>query len=464
MPQLRRVPALLAALILLHFVACGKSPVEDLQEARQLTLAGEPDQAVALYQKILEKHPDEAEAHRRLAEIYIEQGKIEKARPHVTQAQALAPEDPDTHYVNGRFLLTQRLWLQAEQALEAASKEKLFDPDVQFYLAAALAQLDERDKAIDALQKVLSMKPDYPGVHKVLGDLYFAKKDYDNAMEAYEQAVAKTPDDAEMLEHLALAYHYRNFNDSALKTANRVLKLDPNSAGAYNILGAVAFANRQIEEAQKNFEKAISLDPSLTAPHVNLGAIYNVQGKIDKSLAEYEKALALDPGNVQVQKNLGDLYFTKGELSKALEHYRAYHNQRPDDALVSYIAAKLIALSPDADPQEGHDMLNKFERATGLDVAMNEARYAITTGREKPTGARLNQIARTYDYLPDLLAVRAMLYERQKDLEKAGETLRIALLMNLNREVRKAFEKRLKIYESGKIPPSPFEKANPPPS
>ncbi len=455
---------LLVAFIALAIAACGKSPNEDLNEARQLLAVGEPQQAAEAYKKIVQDHPQEAEAHRRLAEIYINQGMIDEAREHVTEAIALAPEDSDTHYVNGRYLLTQKLWLQAGEALEIASRENLFDPNVQFYLAAALAQLGEKEKAISALLKVQSMKPDYPGVNAGIGDLYFSTEAYDKAMQSYEQAIVETPNDTRIIENLALAYHYEKFDDSAEKTAKRVLELNPESAGAYNILGTVAFARREIDDAEKYFKKAIGFDPKLPAPHVNLGAIYNVQGKIDESLAEYKKALELEPENVQVQKNLGDLYFTKGEISLALEHYRTYHQQRPKDPFVAYVTAKLIVLTPDEDPQEGHEMLNKFERATGLDVAMNEVRFAMTTGRAEVTGKRLDKLGRTYNYLPDLLMVRAILYEQIKDLKRAEETIEIALLMTLNREVREMFEKRVAIYKSGKVPPSPFQKIQPPPS
>ncbi|MDP3936542.1 MAG: tetratricopeptide repeat protein, partial [Deltaproteobacteria bacterium] len=341
MHQVSFARILILALIVFGIAACGKSSNEDLHEARQLLAVGETEQALEAYKKILVDDPHQAEAHRRVAEIYIDQDKIEEAREHVTEAVALAPEDPDTFYVHGRFLLAQKLWLQAGETLEIAARENLFDPDVQFYFAAALAKLGEQEKAIYALLKVQGMKPDYPGVNAGIGDLYFYTGAYDKAMQSYEQAIVETPDDARIIENLALAYHYQKFNDSAEKMAKRALELNPESAGAYNILGAVAFAHRDIDEAEKHFKKAILLDPKLTAPHVNLGAIFNAKGKIDESLAEYQKALELEPGNIPVQKNLGDLYFTKGEISLALEHYRTYHQQRPKDPFVAYVSAKL---------------------------------------------------------------------------------------------------------------------------
>jgi tetratricopeptide (TPR) repeat protein len=431
---------------------CGEPPGKALQKARHLKLMGKIPQAIETYQKILEAHPEEVEALVGLAELYLDTGEFELARPHVEKASLLGPEEAGPHYVKGRLLLTEKLWLQAEQSLEQASRIDLFDPDILFYLGVSLEHLNELDKAILPFKKLLNRKPDYPLVRQRLGDLYLSKEDYDRAMQEYEQAVEESPEDPGILERLAVCYQALRFNNLAERAARRVLEMDPDSAGAFNILGAVALANRDIKSAQEHFEKSIALEPDLVAPHVNLGAIFNLKGDIEKSLAEYNKALELDPRGIQVRKNLGDLYVTKEEIPQALEHYRAYHEGRPDDPYVLYLVAKLISLREEEDPEEGHRFLDKFERATGLDVAMNEIRFALTTGRAEPEGTKLDVLRRKYGYLPDLLAVRAFLYEREKNLERARETIEIALLMTLQPRIREGFRKRLDTYP--KEPPA----------
>ncbi|MFQ5457785.1 MAG: tetratricopeptide repeat protein [Myxococcota bacterium] len=438
--------------------ACKReTTAEDLQEARRLLVTGETEGAIAIYKKVIDTHPESGEAHARLAEIYLNQGEMDLAKPHVDRAVEIAPQDPATNYVRGRYLLNQRLWVQAGQSLELAADENIFNADYQFWLGVALARMGKRDKAILVFQKVLNMKPEYPGAHRQLGHLYFTKSQFDRSMQEYEDALEDSPDDPEVLKQLALSYHYEQFNDSALKTANHLLEIVPDSAEGYNILGAVAFANQDVDTAQKHFEKAISLDPNLLAAHINLGAIFNSRGEIGKSLAEYETAIRIDPDNIAVQKNLGDLYSSKGEISKALEHYRAYHAARPKDPFVAYLGAKMIAMSPEADPQEGHDMLDKLERATGLDVAMNEIRFAIATKRTEPKGDRLDALSATLPYLLDALAVRIVLYERMGDLKSAEEVATAALLMNIDTSKKEAFKQRLAYYKRGETPPSPFK-------
>jgi tetratricopeptide (TPR) repeat protein len=445
--------AWITALLLLSLAACGESPGKALQKARRLKLAGKTPQAIEAYQQILERHPEQAEALVALAELYLDTGEFERAKPLIDKALLAAPKEAGPHYVKGRYLLTQKLWLPAEQSLEMASRTDLFNPDILFYLGVSLEHLNELDKAVLIYKKLLNQKPDYPLVHSRLGDLYLAKNDYDRAMQEYEQAVEESPKDPRILEQLSVCYHYLNFQELAEKAATRALTMDPKAAGAYNVLGAVALANGDTKTAQERFEKAIALEPKLVAPHVNLGAIFNLKGEIDRSLEEYNKALELDPENAEVQKNLGDLYITQGNPAEALKHYRAFLELRPDDPYVSYLAAKLISLLPEEDPAEGHRLLDKFERVTGLDVAMNEARFAMTTGRSEPKGDRLDALRAKYAYLPDLLAVRALLYERQKNLERARETVEIALLMTLEPRLKEGFQRRLEAYRAGKIPP-----------
>ena len=199
----RYIGVILALLCGSLFGACKESTLADLQEARRLLVIGETDDSMALYEKVLEAHPNEVEAHVKLAGIHLNRGDIDLAKPHIDSAVELAPNDAGTNYVRGRYLLTQRLWVQAGQSLEIASREDIFNPDVQFWLGVALAQLGKDEKAIPVFQRVLNMKPDYPGVHRQLGSLFFSKGDYDRSMQEYEEAIAEAPEDIESLKQLA---------------------------------------------------------------------------------------------------------------------------------------------------------------------------------------------------------------------------------------------------------------------
>ena len=449
----QRWVTLLGALVVM--MGCPDNPSRDLEQARQYKRVQNPVLAMDTYRKVLDRHPKNIDALVGLAELYLDTDQPEAASPLIDRALTLAPQDAGAHRAKGRYLLTHKLWLQAEQHLEQASRADLFDPDAYFYLGVALEKMGEIDKAISVFQKVLTLKPDYPRVHYSLGNGYFLKKSYERAVQEYEQAMDETPKNAELLERLALAYYYLQFNDSAERTAKRTLELNPKSSGAHNILGSVAFANRDLEGAQAHFMKAIALDPKAVAPHANLGAIYNAKGEQDKALVEYQTVLKIEPSNVEVRKNLGDLYLSQSKIPEALSQYRVYVQVKPDDAYMAYLTAKLISRTINNDPDEGLYFLDSFSRRSGLEIIVNEVRFAMTTGRNKPTGEKLDEMRKAYPYLPDVFAVRALLYERKKDLENARETIEIALLMTLSEEMKDAFQKRLESYKKGVVPPPP---------
>ncbi len=443
------------AALAIFLAGCGDSALEGLDRAHRLARAGKRDLAIQAYQEVLRNHPRNVQALVGLADLFIETGKADQARPLVDQAIALAPQEAGPRYVKGRYLLTKRLWLQAEESLEHATRIDLFDPDAHFYLGLSLEKLGEKEKAVAIFQKVLNLKPDYPGVHARLGYLYFALGATDRSAQELEQATEEQPKNVALVEQLALVYYTLHFNESAERAARRALELNPKSSGAYNILGSAAFARRDVEKARGFFEKAIEIEPGLVAAHANLGAIYNIQGMNDRALAEYQKVIELDPRNVPVRKNLGDFYVTQKRFAEGVAQYREYLKIKHDDAYVAYIAAKIIALTPEGDPEEGIRDMDAFDRATGLDIVKNEIRFAMTTKREEPSGAKLNAMVKDFPYLPDVFAVRAILFERMKNLEDAEETLQMVLLMSLDSDKRAGFQSRLDAYKKGKIPPLP---------
>ncbi len=446
--------AVLAALIFC-LAGCGESALEGLSKAERYERLGKRDLATQAYQEVLRHDPRNVKALVGLAGLYLDTGKAERARPLIDQAIALAPQEAGPHYVRGRYFLTQRLWLQAQEALDLATRADLFDADAQYYLGIALEKLGEKDKAIAVFQKALNLKPDYPGVHARLGYLYFSQEAYDRAAQEFEQAVDEAPKDGALIEQLSLVYYSLHFNESAERSARRALEINPKSSGAYNILGSAAFARRDIAQAHEYFAKAIEIEPGLVAAHANLGAIHNLEGNNDKADAEYRKVLELDPKNVPVRKNLGDLLITQKKFPEGIAQYREYLKSRPEDSYVNYLTAKLIALTPGGDPEEGLRYMDTFDRATGLDIVKNEIRFAMTTRREEPTGIKLDAMIKDVPYLPDVFAVRAILFERKKNLPDAEETLQMVLLMSLDTDKRAAFQSRLDAYKKGETPPLP---------
>ncbi len=135
--------------------------------------------------------------------------------------------------------------------------------DFDYYLNQGSLSLTEGnpDKAIIQLKEAVTLNPDSPKAHNLLGIAYFQKKDYRLATKEYEKAI----------------------------------KLNPSYAQAYNNLGSACFMLEEIPRAEEMLRKAISLSPGLVSSHYGLGALLATQGRIEESSHYFSKGIELDP-------------------------------------------------------------------------------------------------------------------------------------------------------------------------
>src|SRR6266496_3080762 len=69
------------------------SPADLVQRAQELSHEGKQDEALALYDQVLDKNPDSYEAHLGAGVALDLQGEYAKAREHLSKAVEVAPPD-----------------------------------------------------------------------------------------------------------------------------------------------------------------------------------------------------------------------------------------------------------------------------------------------------------------------------------------------------------------------------------
>ena len=76
------------------------------------------------------------------------------------------------------------------------------------------------DKAIDSLEKALSIRPDDPDIHFALSKVYEETKQYDKAIESLETAIKYDPDFAAAYYNQAVLYMVIQNIPEALRALN----------------------------------------------------------------------------------------------------------------------------------------------------------------------------------------------------------------------------------------------------
>jgi Flp pilus assembly protein TadD/predicted membrane-bound spermidine synthase len=119
-------------------------------------------------------------------------------------------------------------------------------------------------------RRALSLSPESPDAHAVLGNACQAAGDLDGAIE-----------------------HYEIF-----------LRSRPSHVGARVNLAAALLGEGRAEDAERHLVEAVRRDPGHALAHQNLGVVWTGMGRVEEAVAAFETALRLDPGNVKARDNL----------------------------------------------------------------------------------------------------------------------------------------------------------------
>jgi tetratricopeptide (TPR) repeat protein len=141
-------------------------------------------------------------------------------------------------------------------------------------------QFTDPKKAIEYLDKIIKLKPDY--------------------VEAYNQR--------------GVAHLNSGQNQPAIEDFTIAIRLQPDNALAYFNRGTIYSNLNQDKQAIDDFSEAIRLKPDTTAGVYNSrGIIYNKLGKYELAIKDFNESIKLQPNNAVAYNNRGISHFKQGD-------------------------------------------------------------------------------------------------------------------------------------------------------
>jgi tetratricopeptide (TPR) repeat protein len=177
-----------------HAASEMSDPVQPaLRLARLWTATGAATRSAAAMQALLEAHPENDEAHHRLAEALLECGRMEDALRAGQKAADLAPRNAAHWLLLGRI---SRRMGQLDQSLAALSKAREIAPrDYRPALECGLTYEAEQrwDLALDTYRTALKLAPQNAELHYRSGVVHKNLRAYTEAADELRQAVQIEP-------------------------------------------------------------------------------------------------------------------------------------------------------------------------------------------------------------------------------------------------------------------------------
>ncbi len=328
-----------------------------IQQAINLYRAGQIAQAIAIIEKVPDKHRDSRYFNLRAA-LLLSVGRVEQARNDIDQGHILEPD-------NGTALALLSI--------------------------IALAQND-KEKAMDLARVAADMDPRSPTLQIALSYAYQAAFDIEKARDSIKKALALSPDDPLAWARFSELELSLGELDNALEAAKKAAALDSELPRTQMVLGFAYLTQIDLDQATVAFKRAIELDPAAPLPRLGLGLVKIRRGDVEEGAREIEVAAILDPDNSLVRSYLGKAYYEEKREGVASREFAIAKELDPKDPTPWFYAA--IRKQTENRPVEAlHDM----QKAKELND--NRAVYRSRLLLDDDLAARSASLGRIYNDL-----------------------------------------------------------------
>ena len=265
----------------------------------------------SLTDKIVEAHPDEADAYVIKADFLNAVNQREAARDYYLKSTAY---DESTFEVWQNLITiefqdlhqTDSVLIHSEEALELFPNQGV----LFFYNGAAHAAEKNYDEAAYALEQARQLSNNkeltlYCNIY--LGDVYNGLEDYKKSSQAYEAVLESDPTNDYVLNNYSYFLALRQERlDYAKQLSTRLLELDPDNANYLDTHGWVLFSAGDYKQSRNYLEQAIEAGAKSGEVIEHYGDVLFKLGKVDEAVRQWMKAKGMNDTSEILDKKIAD--------------------------------------------------------------------------------------------------------------------------------------------------------------
>ena len=338
----------------------GSGQAEDLGPMRAAAATelqrGECVKAIELYDALIERNSDDAEAHYKRANALNILGQFAAALEGYDRAIASKHDYANAFCNRGTVLERLGRW---EEALASYDRTLGLNPGdaLAFYnRGSVLKQLNRLEEAVISYDRAIAIRNDYLESHFNRGGVLQTLGQHQAAVGSYDRAIELSPSFAEAFHRRGISLARMRQFDAALASYDRAIALNANFAAAHvdraNVLQEVQLMDAAVDE----YARAIELNPNLPEAYLGLGSALGKLKRHEDAVRSYDRAIALRadlrflPGMRRYAKmqicDWGDLASDRHNLSAGLEARQAISAPLPvlalfDSAHLHELAARV---------------------------------------------------------------------------------------------------------------------------
>jgi tetratricopeptide (TPR) repeat protein len=277
---------------------------------------------ITLWSDVISKNPLNPRAHHSLGSVLAEQGHLEEAASHFSEALRIMPDYADA--LNNLGSAQGRMG-KPREAVKYFSEALRIDPEygeAHYNMGIIQERLGNFDLAVTHLLEAVRIRPDYWEAHNSLGSILMKQGKLREAERHTLEALRFNPDYAGAHNNLGSALARQGKRKEAMEHFLKALSLNPEFADAHHNLGVALREEGRLEEAVDQFSEVIRINPDNAKAHLNLALLRVRQGRDEPAIRHFSEALRLEPDSLKAHFNLANLLEQQGNLLEATRHYK----------------------------------------------------------------------------------------------------------------------------------------------
>jgi tetratricopeptide (TPR) repeat protein len=306
----------------------------------KVSMLSAPADAENYFKDAVKKSKKDATAIIAIANYYYSQTprKLDDAKRYIDMAIGVDSKNASAYYLNGLIEVersnTGAASLQLEQAI-------YFNPNLfeaYFAQSAIMAAARNFPQAIEYVNKVIAINPNYWIAYKNLGELYYNNQKYADAAKNFAIYFKNVPTDNDVT-HYAYSLFFDKQFDKARELMNKLINKNPNDYVPLRLLGYISYETKDYVNGKGIMDKFFTLIPAdkvMTDDLSYYGKMLSASGKDSLAIVNYLLALKKDSTQYQIYDELAKSSNKLKKYEQALKYNQMFVNKKPNVAISDY--------------------------------------------------------------------------------------------------------------------------------
>lgn len=287
-------------------------------KGRSAALEGNYAQALIYLEQALKLDPESIEILHQLSEVYLKDGKGEKAVDTAQRAVEKEPKNFSFRMSLGGIYASLRRYNAAKEQYKKAYELNPSDQKVQMLLGIVEAELGEMDESISIFSKAIKDNPYSEMAFFYRARIYLEMEKIKKAKKDLNQALVIRPSFKEAGVTLGMLHERLGEIDKAIEVYNRI-----DGGGRYKKrLAQLYLSQKNYDKALKELEEYEQIEPDDFTAKVKIGLIRFELKQYEKAAARFESILKVEPKSDNIRFYLAAVYEESKNLPKAIENYK----------------------------------------------------------------------------------------------------------------------------------------------